>query len=83
MKPITLKDFDALTKRDFDNGAVLDAIREIIKQHTRMLKLLKGMIAISNLWIPSEVNEEHRGEAEVLHGARDSMLDAIKEAEEK
>ena len=32
MKPITLKDFDSLSKRDFDNGAVLDAIAEALKE---------------------------------------------------
>jgi len=38
MNPITLKDFDSLSMRDFENGAVRDAIREALKERERLIE---------------------------------------------
>ncbi len=37
MISMTVKGFDTLSKRDFDNGAVLDAIRMALKEREKLL----------------------------------------------
>ena len=42
---MNLKEFDKLTARDFENGAVRDAIRLAVKQHDDLLAALEALIA--------------------------------------
>jgi len=46
-----------------------------------LLEACKRMIAISNLWIASQVTIEHADEASALHMGRQFLLDAIAKAE--
>ena len=39
-----LKDFDELCKRDFDNGAVLDEIRQVFKEHDELLEACEAVM---------------------------------------
>jgi len=48
--------------------------------HEKLLSAVKGVLAISDLWLPSVVSEEHEGEAQALHSARDKMIQVIEEA---
>lgn len=44
-----LKDFDRLTRKDFENGAVIDEIRTIFKQYYNLLAACKMFIeAVEN-----------------------------------
>lgn len=44
MKAMTVKQFDELICEDFGNGAILDAIRQALKEREYMLqKYLEGM----------------------------------------
>lgn len=52
----TLKEFDSLTRRDFDNGAVLDEIRSVYKQRDALLRVTKGAITI--LGLGATLNEQ-------------------------
>jgi hypothetical protein len=53
---------------------------ELAKKEGQLCKAreaIHGMIAISDLWVPATVTEEHRGEAEALHHAREKLLAAL------
>jgi len=51
MKAMTVKEFDKLTRQDFDNGAVLDEIRQALKEREHMIqKYLEGMSLESSLF---------------------------------
>ena len=38
MIPMTVKEFDSLSRRDFDNGAVTDEIRLALQERERLLE---------------------------------------------
>jgi len=42
-----LKDFKELTKRDFDNGAVINAIQQVFKERDELLEACKSAPAIA------------------------------------
>lgn len=48
-----------------------------------LLESCKGMIRLSDIWLPILTDEEHEGEAKALHLARTKMLNAISRAEGK
>jgi hypothetical protein len=43
-----LKDFDELVRRDFDNAAVTNAIRQVFKERDELLKVVIGLDEISD-----------------------------------
>ena len=49
------------------------------ERNAKLLEALKGMLSISDLWIPATVSEEHADEVWALCSARDMMLRAINE----
>ena len=44
MEAMTVKKFDRLSKRDFDNGATLNEIRTALKDRERLLELRKRRV---------------------------------------
>ncbi len=55
---MNLKAFDKLTKRDFENGTVLDEIRQVFKDHERAIILLSRVMGeSSNIIFWAEVEE--------------------------
>ena len=67
--------------RDMNNAykrsILVDKIAELESQLCAAREEIRGMIAISDLWIPKATDEEHRGEAEALHSAREKLLAAL------
>ena len=45
-----------------------------------LLEALEGVLRISDLWLPHEVEEQHGEEMYVLHMARNKMIAAVEKA---
>lgn len=45
-----------------------------------LLEALEGVLRISDLWLPHEVEEQHAEEMYVLHMARNKMIAAVEKA---
>ena len=58
MKPITLKDFDSLSKRDFDNGAVIHQIRLALQEREGQIGTEDELALIENLADNDELIEK-------------------------
>lgn len=58
---MNLKQFDQLTKHDFDNGAVIDEIRDVIKQRDALREVLKPFAALDVGNLLDTVPLCHRG----------------------
>lgn len=43
MKTRTLQWFDSLSKRDFENGAVISEIRDVFKQRDKLLEFVEAL----------------------------------------
>ena len=43
-KAMSVKEFDSLSTRDFDNGAILDEIREALNQREVLLEVNRGLL---------------------------------------
>lgn len=65
----------------FDDDAPLrDPDLSLILSAPDLLEALEGVLRISDLWLPHEVEEQHGEEMYVLHMARNKMIAAVEKA---
>ena len=74
MKAMSVKEFDSLSSRDFDNGAVLDEIREALEEHETQKKQLAAVAAL--------FQEMKQQEEKKLRVSRDKLSQILKESME-
>lgn len=58
----------------------LSANSDLIAAAPELLEALQGFESLVDIWLPANVAEEHRGEAEALHALRNKALAAIAKA---
>jgi len=69
---MTVKEFDSLSSRDLDNGAVLDEIREALEEHETQKKQLAAVQALFQ-----EMKQQREEKLRVSRDDIDEMLYAI------
>jgi hypothetical protein len=62
-------------------NALYAEIDRLKRVNGELVEVCKAMIRISDLWIPANVDYQHKGEAQALHLAREKMIAAIQKAE--
>ncbi len=68
---MNLKEFDKLTKRDFENRAIMEEIRRIFKDHERAIILLSRVVGEgSNIAFWAEVDEFLKMNVSVMKGTK-------------
>ncbi|GAB5336303.1 hypothetical protein [Pseudomonas fluorescens] len=60
--------------------AAKKTVKALLEQRNELLAVLQAFERISDIWLPPSVNEEHEGEMQALHQARNDMLAAIAKA---
>lgn len=55
----------------------------ITKQRDELVKLFEGLERVTDIWLPSHVDNEHIGEAECLHRFRNEYLALLSEIDKQ
>lgn len=76
MPGMSVKSFDKLSRRDFDNGAVLDDIRDGLSQRQALLEWLDTMTDYQRGYTVGFKSRDK--EMESVTTQRDALLEAIK-----
>lgn len=58
-------------------------ITAITKQRDELAKLFEGLERVTDIWLPSHVDNEHIGEAECLHRFRNEYLALLSEIDKQ
>ena len=61
-------------------GSEQQANSRLIASAPDLLEALEGVLRISDLWLPHEIEEQHGEEMYVLHMARNKMIAAVEKA---